>query len=450
MLRRKNEIDFTQGKMTGNIFAYALPIIISGIFQSLYSAADMFIVGKFIGKNAFAAIGSTSSLINLVIQLFLGLSVGVTVVISQYFGAKDDDGMSRASNTALTVSIIGGIALAVIGVLLTEPLLHLMKSPAETFAMSATYIKIYFSGMPFIVMYNFSCGIMRAYGDTSKPTQFLIISGFLNVILNIVFVVVLHMDVAGVALATFISQILSASLALHRLTTADNACRINIRKLRIDKKELLLIMRYGIPSGIQSTGYQISGVIIQTAINSFGPNVMAAKGAIVYIENVMSSISNGFTSTSTAICAQNYGAKNKKRMLKGLYGCLINNVVFLAAFGALSVVFSTSFVEMLTNDAEVAKVGFRIVLSYIIFYFIGGINGVFAGSQRGIGHSFAPMITNLLSISGFKVLWIFTVFAKYPTLEVLYSSYPVTWVISSVIQALLFVYFYRKLRFANR
>ena len=449
LFKRKNEIDFTQGAMTRKIFSYALPIVFSGLFQACFSIADMAVVGKFIGKNAFAAIGSTSSLINLVIQLFLGLSAGVTVVISQYFGAKDNDGMAKASHTAVSVSIIGGIILAVVGVLLTEPLLVLMKSPEETFAMSATYIKIYFSAMPFITVYNFSSGIMRAYGDTERPMEYLVAAGILNVALNLLFVIVFRLGVAGVAFSTFIAQILSSFLALRRITKAQNACRVNLGKLYIDKNSLSRIIKYGIPSGIQSTGYQISGVIIQTAINSFGPDVMAAKGAIVYIENVVSSLSNGFAATATVICAQNYGAKNKKRIIRGLSESLVCNVVLLALFGALFTAASPLLVKLLTNDSAVAKIGLRIAMSYVLFYFIGGVNAVFASAQRGIGHSFEPMITNLISISGLKVLWIYTVFAKYPTVETLYTSYPVTWVVSTIIQVSLFAYFYRRLSFAN-
>ncbi len=447
---KKYEIDFTEGKLLGKIIVFALPIIFSGFMQTLFNVVDMMVVGRFVGNEALAAVGSTSSLINLLVQLFLGISMGVTIVVSQGYGAKDNERMHKAAHTAIAVSCIGGVFLAVVGVSVARKLLEFMGSPSDVIDMSTTYVRVYFAGMPLILLYNFTSAIMRAYGDNKRPLYFLTLSGVLNVALNLVFVLVFHMSVAGVAIATFASQGVAAFLNLHCLMRIENACRIDLKKVRVFKKELFEILRFGIPTGIQSTVFAVSNVLLQSAINSFGSATMAAHGAVNYMGNILGNISNGVANTATTACAQNFGAKNKDRIRKSWLTCLGGVGIAELVFALLGVAVIPLFMLIFTDDAQTVEIGIYIAKYYIPFWFLGGIMSTSSSALRGIGYSTVPMIVSICGTCVLRVIWIYTVFASFRSLAVLYSVYPVTWAFTALVQNILFLFFFRKLHFENR
>ncbi len=444
---KKYEIDFTEGKMLKNIIAFALPIILSGWLQTLFSIADMMVLGLFVGDGALAAVGSTSSLINLLVNMFVGLAGGVTVVVSQGFGARDNDKMSKAAHTAIAISIFAGILLAVVGVLVARPLLQAMDSPADVIGMSTLYVQVYFAGIPLILLYNFTSSIMRAYGDNKRPLYFVALSGVLNVVLNVVTVVVFRWSVAGVAIATFVSQGVAALLNLHCLIHADNACKIDLKKVRFNIKEFLEILRFGIPMGIQSIMFSLSNVFLQSAINSFGSQTMAAHGAVNYMGNVLGQISNGFGNAATTVCAQNYGAKKKDRVFAGWKTCIVGVGLVLLVLGAIAVLIMPIFMRIFTKELSTVEIGCKIASYYLPFWFIGGVMTTSSYSLRGIGYSTVPMLVSIFGTCVMRVIWIYTVFASFRSLHVLYTCYPVTWLITALVQNILFLYFWRKLDF---
>ncbi len=443
----KYEIDFTQGKMLKKIMAFALPVIFSGFMQTLFNVVDMMVVGQFVGNEALAAVGSTSSLINLLVQLFLGIATGATIVVSQGYGAKDVDKMSRTSHTAIAISIVGGVLLAVVGILCARKILVMMGSPEDVIDLSTLYVRVYFAGMPLMLLYNFTSAVMRAYGDNKRPLYFLTLSGILNVALNLVFVLVFHMSVEGVAIATFVSQGVAAVLNLQCLMHIDNGCRIDLKRVRLHKKELLEVLRYGIPTGVQSTVFAMSNVLLQSAINSFGSATMAAHGAVNYMGNALGNISNGFGSAATTVCAQNFGARRKDRILKGWSTCLLGVVLVQCVLGCVAVWVMPAFLRIFTDVQESVEIGSYIARFYIPFWFLGGAMNVSSNSLRGIGYSTVPMIVSLCGTCVMRVIWIYTVFASFRLLGVLYSCYPVTWFFTGAVQNTLFLIFYKRLKF---
>ncbi len=447
MGKTKYEIDFTQGRIFPKIIAFALPIIFSGFMQTLFNVVDMMVVGRFVGNEALAAVGSTSSLINLLVQLFLGISMGVTIVASQAYGAKDEARMHKAAHTAIAISLFGGIFLAISGVCLARTLLELMGSPDDVIDMATTYVRLYFAGIPLILLYNFTSAIMRAYGDNKRPLYFLTVSGVLNIVLNLFFVLVLHMDVAGVAIATFASQGVAAILNLFCLMHIENACRIDVKKVRFHKKELLEILRFGIPTGIQSSVFAVSNVLLQSAINSFGSVTMAAHGAVNYMGNILGNVSNGFGNAASTACAQNFGAREKGRIQKSWLSCLGCVAPIQIVLGLLGAWIMPLFMQIFTTEPKTIEVGTYIAWFYIPFWFIGGMMNVSSSSLRGIGYSTVPMIVSICGTCVLRVIWIFTVFAAFPQLGVLYSVYPLTWGFTALVQNILFWYFFRKLKF---
>lgn len=447
MAKKKYEIDFTHGKMFPKIIAFALPIIFSGFLQTLFNVVDMMVVGRFVGNAALAAVGSTSSLINLLVQLFLGISMGATIVVSQAYGAKDGERMHKAAHTSIAISIFGGVFLAVLGICLARRLLELMGSPADVIDMSTTYVRVYFAGIPLILLYNFTSAVMRAYGDNKRSMYFLSVSGILNVVLNLVFVLVFHMEVAGVAIATFVSQGVAAILNLYCLMRIENNCRIDIKKIRFHKKELLQILRFGVPTGIQSSVFAVSNVLLQSAINSFGSVVMAAHGAVNYMGNVLGNVSNGFANTASTACAQNYGAQNKDRIRHSWLMCIGGVVPVQLVLGLAGLLIMPQFLKIFTETAETIEVGSYMARFFIPFWFLGGAMSVSASSLRGIGYSTVPMIVSICGTCVLRVIWIFTIFASFRSLGVLYSIYPVTWAFTALVQNTLFFYFFRKLKF---
>ncbi len=450
MNTKKYEIDTTQGKMFGKIIAFSIPLMLTGILQVLFNAADTIVVGRYAGDNSLAAVGSTSSLTNLIINLFIGMSQGTTILVSRYFGARNKEGMQRTVHTAILLSILSGIFLAIFGVAFARPLLSLMGSPSDVIDLATLYLRIYFAGMPVSMLYNFSSGIMRAYGDTKRPLCFLTIAGIVNVILNLIFVIIFKMDVAGVAIATVISQAISAFLNMRCLLKIDNDCRVSLRKLKIHKKELFNIARLGIPAGIQGSMFSITNVLIQSAVNSFGSTVMAAHSAAASIEGIIYTAMNAFGNTTVTVCSQNFGARKKKRILRGWAICIFCVTVVGLGLGMLSVVFAEPLMSIYTSGEETIRTGAMRIGIEMPFYFLCGIMEVSVGALRGIGFSLLPMFVSMFGACIFRITWQYTIFAYIHTLPCLYASYPASWLLTGAIQTILFITFYKKLKLQDK
>ncbi len=440
----RNEINMTYGAMTGKIIKFAVPLMLSGILQLLFNSADMIVVGKFSGDYALASVSATSTITNLLINLFIGLSLGATVTVSRYYGNNHSEGMEKSSHTAVTLSFICGLFLALIGNILAKPLLKLTGVPDEIISNSVLYLRIIFAGMPFNMLYNFSSGIMRAYGDTKKPFLYLAIAGVVNVCLNLFFVIVCHMSVEGVAIATVTSQAISALLVLRALMKVDNGCRISFSKLHIHKEQLKMILAAGIPSGIQSCMFSISNILIQSSINSFGADVIAGSGAGGTIEGYVYVAMNAFGNAAVTMSSQNYGAHKIHRILKGWLACLACVSVVGLSISWLVILLSKPLVNLFVSAPLVIETGIQRLFYICALYFTCGCMEVSTGVTRGMGYYIHPMILSVFGVCVFRVLWIFTVFEKIHTLPCLYISYPISWILTFSVQSVIFVVLAKK------
>ena len=438
------EIDMCNGPLLGKILRFSFPLIFSGVLQLLFNAADMVVVGKFAGKESLAAVGSTGSLINLLVNVFMGLSVGVNVLVARYYGANQEREVNDTVHTAITLSVVCGVFLSIIGIILAKPLLALMDTPADVIDLAALYMRVYFAGMPVMLLYNFASSILRAVGDTMRPLFFLTIAGVINVGLNLVFVICLHMDVAGVALATVISQACSAICVVICLMRDDASYKLNLKKLTINKKITIQIARIGLPAGLQGAMFSISNVLIQSSINSFGSDTMAGNTAASNLEGFAYTAMNAFHQTAVSFISQNTGARKFKRCLKVLVQCCVLVTVIGGTMCALGLAFAEPLLHLYTDEAVVMEYGL-LRLNYILTtYFTCGLMDVLTGCVRGTGHSVLPMMVSLIGVCVFRVVWIFTVFEAYHTLESLYLSYPISWIATAVVHFLCFLFIHRK------
>jgi len=438
------EIDMCNGPLLGKILRFSFPLIFSGVLQLLFNAADMVVVGKFAGKESLAAVGSTGALINLLVNVFMGLSVGVNVLVARYYGANQEREVKDTVHTAITLSVVCGIFLSIVGIILAKPLLTLMDTPADVIDLAALYMRVYFAGMPVMLLYNFASSILRAVGDTMRPLFFLTIAGFINVGLNLIFVIVLRMDVAGVALATVISQIFSAICVVICLIRDNASYKLDLKKLTINKKITIQIARIGIPAGLQGAMFSISNVLIQSSINSFGSVAMAGNTAASNLEGFVYTAMNAFHQTAVSFISQNTGARKFKRCLKVLVQCSILVTVIGGAMCALGLIFAEPLLYLYTDEVAVMEYGLLRLNFIFITYYICGLMDVLTGCVRGTGHSVLPMIVSLLGVCAFRVVWIYTVFAATPTLEALYMSYPISWISTAVVHLLCFLFIHRK------
>jgi len=442
---RKRNVDMLEGDLFINILLFALPVTASGIIQLLFNAVDMIVVGQFSGSSSMAAVSSTSSLISLITNLFIGLSVGSSVCIARRIGSGDYEKISDAVQTSITLALIFGIILMGFGIVFSRTLLEMMKSPVDVIDLSTLYLRVYFTGMPATMVYNFASAVLRAKGDTKRPLLALTISGVLNALLNLFFVVSLKMDVAGVALASSISAYVSAIIVLIVLVTDPGFTRFDPRHLYIEKGAFADIARVGIPAGIQSTVFSISNVVIQSSINSFGSAAMAGNGAGSSISNFIYSGMNSFYQTCLTFTSQNVGAGKIDRVKKILILCLLDVAVTGIVLGWASVFFGEQLLSLYTHDPEVVCYG-MIRLRYIcIPYFIYGMMDVLVGSLRGMGSSVAPMIVSLLGVCAFRLLWVYTYFQVHNTFEDLFLSYPVSWIITAGTLLVMNIIVYEKL-----
>lgn len=446
--RRKSsyEIDMVNGPLFGKIIRYAIPLMLSGILQLFFNAADIVVVGRFAGPTALAAVGSTGSLINLLINIFMGLSVGTNVLVARYYGARDMKNLSDTVHTSILASLVGGVALIFIGCFLAKPMLNLMGSPADVIDQATLYVRIYFAGMPAMMLYNFGAAILRSVGDTKRPLYFLAISGVLNVLLNLFLVIVCHMGVAGVAIATVASQVLSAILVLICLVKSDAPYRVDLKQLHIYKDKLLEMIRIGLPAGMQGTVFSISNVLIQSSINSFGSLVMAGSTAAGNIEGFVYTGMNAFYQTALSFTGQNMGAKKYERVGKIMRICVLSVAAVGTVLGSAGMIFARPLLSIYTTDPQVIEYGVNRMLLVCLPYMICGVMDTLVGSMRGMGYSILPMIVSLTGACGLRVVWILTVFAANHTLTTLFLIYPVSWTITGLAHFICFVIAYRKLR----
>lgn len=424
-------LDIRNGPVLKNVIIYTIPIILTGILQLLFNAADLIVVGWFSGSDSVAAVGATASLTNLIVNLFIGLSVGAGVIVAQCLGAGDSDAASQTVHTAIPVAFIGGVILSVIGVAFSKTFLGLMGTPAgKLLSLSSVYMKIYFSGMIFSMLYNFGSAVLRAAGDTKSPLIFLTISGVLNVILNIIFVALFNMDVAGVALATIISEGVSAVLVLIALSKRNDACRLVFKKMQIKKTVFIRIIKIGIPAGLQNSLFAISNVLIQSSINSFGTAHISGSAAASSLEGFCYVAMNSFQQTSLNFCGQNYGAGDLKRVKKVNNTCLLTVSAVGLFTGCLIYFFGRPLLGIYIHDsASAINFGMERMKYILIPYFLCGIMDVVTGSMRGIGSSVIPMVITIVGVCVMRIVWIYTVFSmpQYHSFAGLMISYPISW-----------------------
>ena len=442
----KHEMDMTKGSLFGQILIFAVPIMAMNLLQLLFNAADMVVVGRFSGSEALAAVGATGSLINLIVNVFMGLSVGTSVVVAQDYGAGKPQPISRSVHTSIAVSIVSGFIVMVLGLILCGPMLAMMGTPHDIIHLSELYMRIYFLGIPASMVYNFGAAILRAVGDSRRPMNYLIISGIVNVIFNMFFVIVLKMSVAGVALATVISQYLAVYLILRCLIKTDRAIRLFPRQIRIDKQKLKDIVRIGLPAGLQSLLFSISNVLVQSAVNSFGSTMVAASSAAGNVEGLVGTTMNAYYNAAITFTGQNMGAKNYDRIDSVAKICTV--LVFATWFvlsGAM-LVFGETLLTLYTKNPEVIELGMMRLKIMMVAYFTCGIMNVYPGLTRGMGYSILPMLCTLVGACLMRIVWLVTVFRWYPTPNVLFICYPVTWALAGIGQVISFFYARKQVR----
>lgn len=436
-----------QGPLFGSIVSYTIPIILTGILQLLFNAADLVVVGRFCGSVSVAAVGATGAITNLIVNLFIGLSVGAGVTVAQALGAREEEAVHRTVHTALPAALFSGLVLTVVGILFSETFLIWMGTPEDVLPLSAVYMRIYFAGITFTMVYNFSASILRAAGDTRSPLIYLSVSGVINVVLNVVFVTGFHMNVAGVALATTISQGISAILVVAALMRRTDACKLVLTKLRIYLPQLSKIVRIGLPAGIQSSLFSISNVMIQSSINSFGGVLMSGNAAAGNIEGFLYVTINSFHQTAVNYIGQNVGAQQYSRVKKCLWICLgcvsvVGFVLSLLIYG-----FGPQLLSIYITDSQEAISYGMIRFAYASLpYFLCGLMDVSTGALRGMGASVTPMIISVLGVCGIRIGWILTIFQvpQFHTPQCLYISYPVSWTVTFLCQLMAFWWVYRK------
>lgn len=423
------EIDMCSGKLLPKILTFALPLMCSSVLQLLFNAADIVVVGKFAGDNSLAAVGSNAALINLMVNLFVGLSVGANILAARYTGAGNREGLRQTVHTSMLLALLSGILLAVVGVITARPLLHLMQVPDSILPLAALYLRIYFLGMPAAMLYNFGAALLRSVGDTRRPLYYLIAAGIVNVALNLLLVIVFQLDVAGVAIATVVSQCLSAFLVVRCLMHEEGDIRLELRELRITLPRLGQILEIGIPSGIQGVAFSLSNVIIQASINGFGETVISGNTAASNIEGFIYVACNAFCQANMAFTSQNYGAGKLER-LKPIALCSAACSASVAVIGGmLCWLFGPQLLHIYSNSDTVVAAGMARIAIMFPLYILCGLMDVIVGSIRGIGYSITPMIVTLLGACAFRVVWIATIFQmpRFHTPETIYWSYPISW-----------------------
>lgn len=426
----RQDVDMLHAPLIPSVLKFSIPLMISGILQILFNVADMIVVGQFNGPTALAAVGSTGSLTALFTNFFIGLSVGTGVVVARAFGSNDHESISKSVHTSVALSAICGLIVCVIGLFCARFMLEIMDSPADVIDQATLYMRIIFIGMPFSMMYNFASAILRSVGDSNRPTIYATIGGAVNIVLNVIFVAAFNMGVAGVAWATVISQALTFGLALNNLLHTERSIKLDLKKLSIDVPIMKEIVKIGLPAGLQSTLFAISNVLIQSSVNSFQSTVMAGNSAAGNIDNFAYTLNNAIYQSAVTFTSQNVGAKQKWRIRPITRTCLGMNLILGGLMCALLLLFNEPLLGMYSSDPQVIAYGMLRMSIITMFIPVCGMMDAMVGILRGMGYSIMPMIVSLAGACVFRVIWIMTIFQKYHTLNILYSSYPISWVLT--------------------
>lgn len=445
-MSKSYEIDMTHGAILPGLLKLTLPIMLSGVLQLLFNAADIIVVGNFASENSLAAVGSTTALVNLMTNLFLGLSTGANIMTSHYMGSQESKKVEKTVHTSIFISIISGIILTVIGIAFAEKLLVLMNTPPEVLGLSTLYLRIYFVGMVAMMVYNFGSSILRSKGDTKRPLYFLSFAGAINVLLNLLFVIVFKMDVAGVALATVISQFISASLIIACLMKETDAFHFDFRKLRPDGAIVKKLLSVGIPAGFQGVVFSLSNTVIQSSINSFGSIVMAGSAAAASIEGFIWVSMNSFSQGALTFTSQNVGARKYSRINRiALTACACGAVTGIV-LGNLAFLFGRQLLSIYDSRPEAIDQGMIRLFFVCCFYFTCGLMDCIVGVIRGMGYAVTPTIVSLLGACGLRIIWISTIFRlpKFHTVPMLFISYPISWIITFSVHLICFAFMRRK------
>lgn len=445
-MNSKKVVNMLEGPLLGPIFLFAMPLFITSVLQLAFNAVDIIVVGKFTGHHALAAVGATGPVINLLVTMFMGISIGASVIMGQNVGARDFKNAQDTLHTAIGISILGGIIVLFAGYFTAMPLLKLMQTPPEVIELAGEYLKIYYIGMPGFMVYNFGAALLRAIGDSKRPMYFLTISGVFNVICNLIFVVIFKMGVAGVAIATSISQYIAAALIVASLLKADGYMKLFIDKIRISKDKALGMMRIGLPAGFQGALFSISNILIQSGINSFGSVVMAGNTAAGNLEGFVYMGMNSIYQTSLSFTSQNMGAKQYDRVKKIFWTC-VGVVIGVGLFlGVGAWLFGDKLLRLYTSEPEVIKYGVERLGVVSATYFLCGIMDTMVGGLRGMGYSITPMVVSLTAVCIFRMIWIATIFQSIHTPVILYLSYPVSWILAAIGHYINYLYAMKKLK----
>ena len=440
MKSNKYEIDMCNGSIMDKLVSFALPLMLSGILQLMFNAVDIIVVGRFSGSEALAAVGSTTALINVFTNLFIGISLGANVLAARFFAAGRKEEMSETVHTSITLALISGILMAFVGLVFSKGALELMGTPEDVIGLSTLYMRIYFMGMPFFMLYNYGAAILRAVGDTKRPLYFLIIAGVINAGLNMVLVIVFGLGVAGVGIATVFSQMVSCVLVLTCLCRTEGSYKLSFSKLSMKGYYLKQIFQVGIPAGIQSTVINFSNALLQSSVNSFGSTAMAGYTAANNILGFLYVSINSVTQACMSFTSQNYGVGKWKRMDRVLVDCLILSTTIALILGGGAYLFGPELLKIYTDDPQVISCGMEILLYTTVTYFLCGWMDLFPGSLRGMGKSIVPMILSVIGTVGTRIVWIFGIFPRFRSLKILFISYPVSWIITIILQVICFIF----------
>ena len=451
-MAKKYEMDMCSGSVWKKMLLFAVPLMSSSVLQLRFNAADIVVVGRYAGDNSLAAVGANSALIKLLTNLCLGLSVGANVLAARHYGAGEEKDLSRTVHTAMTLSAISGVLLTLVGLFGARPLLLLMKTPGQVLPLAILYLRIYFLGMPAMMIYNFGSALLRAIGDTKRPLYYLLLAGVVNVLLNLLFVIVFHMDVAGVAAATAISQCISALLVLRCLMREQGGIRLMLRCLGIDRSKLMLILQIGLPAGFQGVVFSLSNVVIQSSVNLFGETVVAGNSAASNLEGFVYVAMNAFHQAVISFTSQNYGAGKLNRLTKITVSGLISVFAVGTVLGLTMLLFGRQLLGIYSSNPAVIEAGLARLKVILSLYFLCGMMDVMVGAIRGIGYSVMPMIVSLIGACGLRLVWIATVFQidAFHTVNTIYVSYPVSWTLTFLAHIICYVFARRKIARLHR
>ena len=440
MKKNKYEIDMCNGTIMDKLISFSLPLMLSSILQLMFNAVDIIVVGRFSGSQALAAVGSTTALINIFTNLFIGISLGANVLAARYYAAGRDKEMSEAVHTAITLALISGILMAFVGFGAARGALGIMDTPGDVIGQATLYMRIYFLGMPFFMLYNYGAAILRAVGDTKRPLVFLAVAGMANVALDLLLVIVIPLGVAGVAVGTVTSQMISCILVLRCLYKSEGSYQIRFSRLTIKGVYLKLIFQVGIPAGIQSTVINFSNALLQSSVNSFGSTAMAGYTAANNILSFLYVSVNAVTQACMSFTSQNYSVGKQKRMDRVLLDCMVLSAGVAGVLGVGAYVFGSQILKIYTSEPDVIQCGLEILAITTVPYFLCGIMDLLPGALRGMGRSAVPMVLSVIGTVGIRILWVYVFFPQHRSLYFLFISYPGSWIVTIAMQAICFIF----------